>query len=592
MPTPEPPHIPPAQQPQRPRPQHMADLPAPRSSGRQAAAGADEPTLRLPAAALDPPPPPVPPGTTRPTADCTEDAREMAKLPRPVQGPQRGPARTGNHFPATRANQVIGYTTGRCCFNDIAAAIATATQPEHRIYIAGWWLQTDTWLRDQPPPPSTAPYLLSDFVKSTPAQVRTLTWRPPLVFGDIPNNQPWIDFVNGLPHGAALGDGKLPGVTTLGQGKLRVGVHHQKIVVVVGYRGTIAFVGGMDLNNTRISNQGVEPLHDVHVRLAGPGAVQVLKTFQERWMDHAQAAALEVSRFGANPNAPFRTAFPDPAPLTDTRVPSGTLPAGTHPPDRVVRIGRTYADLRKFGDKPVYAFAPDGEYSALDMLIDAIRQTRHTIYVEDQYLSSAIIRAELLKKLADKNFQYLLILMANSDAIKSSEFGYLRVFRNEYRRDLFALDPKQTRWGMYALKDCPDATRRWFAGSYVHSKTWIFDDEYVLTGSANCTDRSYTFDSEIVAGISESGFVPAGADSFATALRINLWHKHLGVPHSLVRDWRSGAKLWKKPPPSAMVYDDAQPEEDPLLGAKLPTDPAQERAVQTGRLFYDPDGLH
>lgn len=533
---------------------------------------------------------PMPPGT-RPTLDCTVDAAEMGKLPRPPQRPQHGTAHTGSHFPATTGNQVVGYTTGRCCFNDIAAAINTATQAEHRIYIAGWWLQTDTWLLDRPAPPGKTPYLLTELLQTTPAQIRTLTWRPPLVFGDIPNNQPWVDFINGLPNGAAIADGKLPGSAQGDQGKLSVGVHHQKIVVVVGYRGTIAFLGGMDLNNTRISNQGVEPLHDVHLRLTGPAAAQVLKTFQERWTDHPEAPALELTRFGANPNSPFRTAFPDPAPLTDNRVPTCTLAAGARREDRVVRIGRTYADLRKFGGSKGYGFATGGEHSALDMVIDGIRQARQTIYVEDQYLSSALIRAELIKKLADKSFQHLLILMCNSDAIKATEFGYLRIFRNEYRRDLFAADPKRTRWGMYALKDCPDPDRRWFAGSYVHSKTWIFDDEYAVVGSANCTDRSFTFDSEIVAGISESGFIPPGPDAFAGALRINLWHKHLGVPHSLVREWRGGLKLWKKPPPSAMVYDDSQLESDPTLGANFPTDAAQAQAVQRARDFYDTDGL-
>ncbi|MCM2424016.1 phospholipase D-like domain-containing protein [Streptomyces sp. RKAG293] len=519
------------------------------------------------------------------------DAGEMAKLPRPPQKPQRGTAHTGSHFPVTGGNQVIGYTTGRCCFNDIAAAIGTATQAEHRIYIAGWLLQTDTWMLDEPPAPSKATYLLSDFLQSTRAQVRTLTWRPPLVFGPIPNNQKWVDFINGLPNGAAIADSKLPVSATSGESRVSLGVHHQKIAVVVGYRGTIAFLGGMDLNNTRISNQGVEPLHDVHLRLTGPAAVQVLKTFQERWTDHPEARALEISRFGANPNSPFRAAFPDPAPLADNRVPSCTLAPGTRSADRVVGIGRTYADLRRFGGS-VYGFATGGEYSAMNMVIDGIRQARQTIYLEDQYLSSAIVRAELVKKLAEKSFQYLLILMTNSDSVPPGEFGYLRVFRNEFRRDLFAVDPKQERWGMYALKNCPDPTRRWFAGSYVHSKTWIFDDEYAITGSANCTDRSYTFDSEIVAGVSESGFITAGPDAFAAALRINLWHKHLGVPHSLVRDWRGGVKLWKKPPPSGMVYDDAQLEVDPALGSNFPTDPAQERDVQVGRIFFDTDGLH
>ncbi|MDT3396570.1 phospholipase D-like domain-containing protein [Streptomyces sp. B1866] len=546
-----------------------------------------------PAAPVPPAPPAAPaPAGTRPAPDCTKDAAELAKLPRSRQRPLRGTARSGGRWPATGGNQVVGYTTGRCCFNDIAAAIDTATQPAHRVYLAGWWISPDTWLRDPPAPPAKTPYLLSDVLRGSPAQIRSLTWRPPVVFGAIPDNKPWVDFVNGLPNGAAIGDGKLPGPRTDGTGGLLQGVHHQKIVVVVGYRGTIAFLGGMDLNNTRISNQGVEPLHDVHLRLTGPAAARVLETFKERWTDHPDAPALEAARFGAGRGDPFRGAFPDPVPQADARVPTVTLPPGARRQDRVVRVGRTYADLRRFQGSAPYAFAPGGEHTALDMLVDGIRTARETIYVEDQYLSSAIVRAELVKKLAEPGFRQLLLLVCNSDAIATAEFGFLRIFRNEFRRDLLAADPGKSRWGMYALKPCPDPVRRWFAGEYVHSKTWIFDDEYAIVGSANCTDRSYTFDSEITAGVGESGFVPPGPDAFAGALRVSLWHKHLGVPHNLVRDWTAGLKVWRKPPPSAMIFDASALETDPTLGVAFPQDAGQTEAVRRGREFYDTDGLH
>ncbi len=535
---------------------------------------------------------PTVPGA-RPTLDCTTDATAVRNLPRPDTRLPRPTPRAGAAFPPTTLNQVVAYTYGRCCFNDIASTIDTATQANHRIYIAGWWLQKETWIRDKPATPSTQPYLLSDLLTQTrPAQIRTLTWKPPVVFGDIPDNQPWVDFINGLPNGAAVADAKLPGQgrtdgTTSG---LAIGVHHQKIVVVVGYQGTIAFLGGMDLNNTRVHNGGVEPLHDVHLRITGPAAAQVLKTFEQRWTDHPDAAALEVTKFRASPMAPFSTAFPAQPPLAGT-VPSCAQPAGPAPQERTVGIGRTYANMRKFNRTDVYGFAPDGEHSALDMVIDGIRTARSTIYLEDQYLSSAIIRTELARKLTEPGFRYLLVLITNSDSVKPAEFSGLKVYRNEYRRDLSTADPSHSRWGMYSLKPCPDTTRRWWSGEYVHSKTWIFDDQYVIIGSANCTDRSFTFDTEIVAGISESGLVRPGPDTFAMALRINLWHKHLGLPHSLVRTWDQGIKAWRNPPPAAMVYDNANTETDPDLNAAFPTNSSEIDAGAAIRSNYDPNGL-
>ena len=36
---------------------------------------------------------------------------------------------------------------------------------------------------------------------------------------------------------------------------------------------------------------------------------------------------------------------------------------------------------------------------------------------------------------------------------------------------------------------------------YVHSKTWVIDDEFAIVGSANCNRRGYTHDSEASVGV-------------------------------------------------------------------------------------------
>ena len=518
-----------------------------------------------------------------PVLDCTADFAALRNLPRPERGPQRGQTSWPSGRYRFDSGQVVGYIYGRCYFADVAAAIKTATSAEHRVYIAGWWVQTDTQLLRQRPDDPNKPLYLTDLVAASPAQIRSLTWKPLAAVAGAPNNQPWVAFVNGLPQGAAVADAKLP--VQIDDTGIRVGVHHQKIVVVVGELGTNAFLGGMDLNNTRTHEGGVEPLHDVHLRLTGAPATMVLKTFQERWTDLPETAKLEVDKFKASPSTPYVRAFPSSAPLA-TNVPTCTLPQGAKLDDRRVSVGRTYADLRKFGGPAPYAFAPSGERTAEQMVVGAIRQAR-LIYLEEQYLTSKRIRLELAARLRDKEFLFLLILMCNSDEIDPTEFRYLRVYRNEFRLDLTTADPARARWGMYSLSDTSDPNRRPFAGSYVHSKTWIFDDTYVITGSANCTDRSFTFDTEIVAGVSEGGFVPRGPDAFATALRINLWHKHLGVPHNKIRTWTDGLKYWRNPPKTAMIYDNSQQENDPYLNA--PFDP-DDRDLTFWRNSYDTDG--
>eukprot|EP00669_Euglena_mutabilis_P006084 TRINITY_DN1814_c0_g1_i1.p1 TRINITY_DN1814_c0_g1~~TRINITY_DN1814_c0_g1_i1.p1 ORF type:complete len:162 (+),score=51.88 TRINITY_DN1814_c0_g1_i1:150-635(+) len=81
---------------------------------------------------------------------------------------------------------------------------------------------------------------------------------------------------------------------------------------------------------------------------------------------------------------------------------------------------------------------------------------------------------------------------------------------------------------------------------YVHSKMAIFDDEYVIIGSANINQRSMdgARDTEIAVGAVEDGFVlerdggsggslPRGQVS---GYRLNLWSEHLGSYRPEFRD--------------------------------------------------------
>jgi phosphatidylserine/phosphatidylglycerophosphate/cardiolipin synthase-like enzyme len=183
------------------------------------------------------------------------------------------------------------------------------------------------------------------------------------------------------------------------------------------------------------------------------------------------------------------------------------------------------------------------------------------------------------------------MLMNNSGAA-ASDFKFLVTARNEFRRDLFKIDPKQTRWGMFTLKDPGDKERQQWCGSYVHSKTWIFDDGYVIIGSANCDNRGYTHDTEVVAGITDTNTLDVLlGESFAIDLRTRLWHKHLGLPHNQVRDWDKAVKFWKRPPPSAMIVDVSALEQDYDLTppAQFPSASEANVVEKAWTMFIDPD---
>ena len=482
----------------------------------------------------------------------------------------------------TVGNSVIPYIYGNCAFTDMGDALATVTDANHRIYLAGWWVDPNTPLKSGPGG------LLRDFLSSTKAAIRGMFWDDPggnsNIFGPqkkVADNGPIVSFLNGLPNGAAILDNKLPFFLLGGQQTgIRGGIHHQKLLVVSGSSGLIAFTGGMDINKSRIdiSAGGYEPLHDVHVRIIGPEAKKILRVFRERWLDHQDSRSLDLAKFNMVAHEVGNDFDAAARGRSDPSFPTSTRRLGhKNDANHAVAIRRTYANLSKFNsttNKESYSFAPGGEETAWKLILNGVQRTKKFIYIEDQYFVSRRLKAELVKKLTDPTFQFLLILMQASGSFEKSpnlfdnEFPYLIAARNEIRSDFLAVDPKRTKWRMFCLKASSDPLRQKWCGSYVHSKTLIFDDDFATVGSANADDRGYTYDTEIVAGVTDDPFGRASAQKFARDLRVSLWHKHLAVPHDKLVDWPTGLRFWLTPPSQAMVFDSSDLEDSPMLGTK------------------------
>lgn len=121
----------------------------------------------------------------------------------------------------------------------------------------------------------------------------------------------------------------------------------------------------------------------------------------------------------------------------------------------------------------------------------------------------------------------------------------------EYRRDFVqlidrALSPAhRARLGLFQLTSSPSAPT-FGDHTYVHSKSWVFDDEMAVIGTANCNRRSYTFDSEVNAFIFEDDRRDDDTSpTFAQRYRMALWAHHLGVPQSAVADGVASVSLWR-----------------------------------------------
>ncbi len=93
---------------------------------------------------------------------------------------------------------------------------------------------------------------------------------------------------------------------------------------------------------------------------------------------------------------------------------------------------------------------------------------------------------------------------------------------------------------------------------------FIFDDQFAIIGSANCNNRGYNHDSEVVAGIlGDVGF--DGNKNFAKELRICLWQEHLNLSRDEVTDPLASSRYWFSPDStlSVGVYDQNAGQDNP-----------------------------
>lgn len=297
------------------------------------------------------------------------------------------------------------------------------------------------------------------------------------------------------------------------------GCHHQKILIVMRAGKLTAFCGGVDINADRISaTEKGRPMHDVHCRIRGPAAGDVLQIFLDRWDDC-------VSRPPVNEIDPLDRLLADKKALRGQKV-TYQAPCGKFS----VQIARTTGDMII---NP-YQFAPHGERSIREMVHTGIRQARRFIYLEDQYLTSMEVAGWLSQNLS--HIKHLTILVPPPHLTSPPSYvNKRRAFINK------VMEGGADKVRVFCLNKDSDT-----CSTYVHAKTWIFDDKFAIIGSANCNNRGMKHDSEVAAGI----FDPSNDDQLTFTLphrlRIRLWAHHLGLDEAEVSDGVASADLWKE----------------------------------------------
>jgi phosphatidylserine/phosphatidylglycerophosphate/cardiolipin synthase-like enzyme len=469
-------------------------------------------------------------------------------------------------FSAKTPNEVVPYIDGHAAFKDMVAAIHTATQRGDFIFLIGWVLRTAFELI--PGDPTTTIESLFRAASARNVEIRALLYHQNKELSGEDNTKP-VDFINGLPNAKAIHDDRVvrgalvPWLIALLKGGHYLGVHHQKVLVVYGNEGLVAFQGGMDINPDRLQFPidpahgipyigGPVGLHDVHTRIRGEAAISLCSLFVQRWNDHPQSAGFTI-----------------PPSLLFGKHVYGNVSHELH-----VAVGRTYPNSTAHtlnGPGGPYWFAETGEQSAKTLVLNAIAQSKRFIYIEDQYLFDMDLSNAL--KSALPNLKKLIILILTSEQAPDQHQPFLR--RKNFIDNLTG--------GVQPPTDkvivCQN---RWPAMPFVHSKTFIFDDKFAIVGSANANHRGYTFDSEQTAGIFDTN--EKKRFFFAHELRMHLWHKHLHRREIDLVDPIASSVHWSKPIGDIITY---------VLAGQDPPPPFPENIVPKDlvwNLGIDPDG--
>lgn len=256
--------------------------------------------------------------------------------------------------------------------------------------------------------------------------------------------------------------------------------HHQKFVVIDGHT---AFAGGMDIcadrwddrrhlarNPERTDGDPYGPYHDIQAYFTGPAAARLAEYFTEKW---------ELSGGG-------ELALP-PVPPTPPRAGfKPTIPISANQ----VALSRTYGRV-SLSQEPVDEIKLQ--------YMDAILSAGRLIYIETQYFTSFAVYRAFAGRMSDRRgdkLQIVIMLPKKSEAvIEQMAMGGAQAAILSSLKEI----ARQTghELGIYYSAPFGGEEDAEEIPTYIHSKLLVVDDRFLSVGSANLTNRSLGFDTEL-----------------------------------------------------------------------------------------------
>jgi phosphatidylserine/phosphatidylglycerophosphate/cardiolipin synthase-like enzyme len=137
-----------------------------------------------------------------------------------------------------------------------------------------------------------------------------------------------------------------------------------------------------------------------------------------------------------------------------------------------------------------------GVFEVKDGFIGALRNANELIYIETQYFTSRSITAALVERMRDQNRPRLQVAIVVPRTADNSKEAFALGDIHKHMLAQLQAAAKEHGHELYVLCSVggPQADSE---STFIHSKLLLIDDVYLSIGSANMTERSLGFDTEL-----------------------------------------------------------------------------------------------
>jgi phosphatidylserine/phosphatidylglycerophosphate/cardiolipin synthase-like enzyme len=349
------------------------------------------------------------------------------------------------------------------------------------ILLAGWQFDTSVSLlrgddaRRAELPVELVPFLSALCEREPELRVHVLAWDYSIAYAFEREWMQELKFALSTPERVRFEFDRHPNAT---------GSHHQKFAVI---DGAVGFAGGMDICDERwddrdhaplqplrrnTSGEPCRPNHEVQAVVTGEAAAVLSEIFRERWL-------------GATGDV---LALPAPRPELAVAFARSDLGAHAELPLAASHVGILRTNVASDGsvDREIFR-----------ALRAALLGAEHLVYIETQYFTSRSVAQALLERLYDTSKPKLELVIVLPRVADSGKEAF--AVGETQRMVLGALGAAARATGhpIRFLCSVADDAERQTGATFIHSKVVVVDDSVLCVGSANMTERSMGYDTEL-----------------------------------------------------------------------------------------------